>query len=232
MVLCTDPNIETWTPNFTESGLANPTRERLTFRGKVLCNSLGSVDWLETPTQVEICDHCGTPGCASGGYVHVSRVGDLILWTSPQISDEDDFARGQHTAAWPRATFSALVFPRSTWIDLAAKFLGMPLSDQVVDVNGRAICDAWMHRAGPDRPPRDLAEALRVTLVACDTLDNTAAFDAVDHWLDRLLSLNSDSAPRLLASSHPHGQIETLYFDGPGSADWAAFALIEGRPFP
>lgn len=41
-------------------------------------------DWATTPLQAQICDACGTVGCASGGYIHLSVLRDFVFWTTPR----------------------------------------------------------------------------------------------------------------------------------------------------
>jgi hypothetical protein len=47
--------------------------------GTTVVNMLSLVDWGEDPVQVEICDACGTLGCAIGGYVAPRRLGPYVV---------------------------------------------------------------------------------------------------------------------------------------------------------
>lgn len=47
--------------------------------GRTLVNMLELVEWGEDPVQVEICDACGTVGCATGGYVAPRRLGSYVV---------------------------------------------------------------------------------------------------------------------------------------------------------
>ncbi len=232
MVFCSSPQIQTWTPSFRDSGLANPIWHRLRLDGVDLCNSLESVDWRASPTQVELCDHCGSPGCASGGYVQVSRIGDLILWPDPQVPGDDDFARAQYAKAWPLTSLGAIAFPASVWNQLATGFPDIPRFDDIAAASSRAVCDAWVSGPGRDTSATDLVSSLGERLVACDTLDNRTAIAAVDAWINRLLSPGSAAQLRLIERDTLTATIETLYFDGPSSADWPAFARVNDRLYP
>jgi len=90
MVFCSSPSFETWSPDFSSSELTNPTWTRLRLDRTELCNSLEFVDWINNPVQVQICDACGTVGCASGGYIHLSTIGEFVIWTRPQLSNATD----------------------------------------------------------------------------------------------------------------------------------------------
>jgi hypothetical protein len=79
----TSPLVEQWSPDFSSSGLPNPIWTRVKFRGAELYNSLEWTEWNRNPVQVQICDTCGNARLPSGGYVHVSAVQDILLWTAP-----------------------------------------------------------------------------------------------------------------------------------------------------
>ncbi len=40
--------------------------------------------------QTILCDACGHVQCASGGWVHISRLGEYVLWSAPQSSEHED----------------------------------------------------------------------------------------------------------------------------------------------
>src|SRR5262245_57164587 len=108
MKICSDIGLEKWRPDFSSSGQKSPTWTRSRCEGVELFNSLESTTWTENPVQVVLCDACGHEGCASGGYVHVSRLGDFVLWTTPQIDAEDEWKATQYYAAWPLRRFGSL----------------------------------------------------------------------------------------------------------------------------
>ncbi len=43
-------------------------------------NAVDVVGWGDALMQLEICGHCGTPGCNPGNYVAPRRAGDWVLW--------------------------------------------------------------------------------------------------------------------------------------------------------
>lgn len=83
MLYCQEAAVESWSPDFSDSGGITPVWTRVRYGRIVLCNSLEWADWQTNPVQVEICDQCGTSACASGGYVHVAVLNDVVLWTMP-----------------------------------------------------------------------------------------------------------------------------------------------------
>src|SRR5438093_13449493 len=107
-------SLEKWRPNFSSSGQTSPEWARITCSGIELCNSLDWLDWPENPVQVQICDACGTPGCSSGGYVHISKLGELMLWTKPHINDSDDWEATQYAPASAVRRAGSVVIPKAT----------------------------------------------------------------------------------------------------------------------
>src|SRR6185436_15369737 len=92
MFVCDQLRTEVWRPDFSTSEQTSRTWTRVTCRGLQIANSLEWADWLENPVQVILCDACGHAGCASGGYVHVSRLHEHVLWSAPQISPGSEYA--------------------------------------------------------------------------------------------------------------------------------------------
>src|SRR5262245_3369260 len=98
MLFCEEIHLDVWRPDFSSSGQSSPMWTRVTCLGNVLCNSLEWVQWEENPVQVVVCDSCGHEGCSSGGYAHLSRLHDWLVWTRPEIDEGDAWARDQYEA--------------------------------------------------------------------------------------------------------------------------------------
>jgi hypothetical protein len=67
------------------SGVASSEQAALPYdallaEGVELAHMLGSIDWKEEPVQVDLCEACGSPGCASGGYVAIRRLGPFVVF--------------------------------------------------------------------------------------------------------------------------------------------------------
>src|SRR5688572_27017897 len=115
MKICSDITLEKWTPNFSSSGQVSPSWTRSRCEKVELFNSLEWIAWTENPVQVVLCEACGCDGCAVGGYAHISRLGDFVLWTRPQIAPEETWEAMQYDAAPPLKRFGALAIPKHTW---------------------------------------------------------------------------------------------------------------------
>jgi hypothetical protein len=163
----------------------------------------------------------------------VSRFDSFVLWTTPQDIDvADEWAVSQHESAHALKKLGAIAIPNETWMGWKAVVHDLPAPSVFPRANGRALAEAWA--LGPGRPARleALVQMLRHRLAACDTLQTEEAIHRVERWLawfhDR------ESVPILATLQSPGSlgaTVETLYFDGPRSEDWIAFARRGEREF-
>jgi hypothetical protein len=203
-------------------------------RGAEICNSLEQVEWTTNPVQVIVCSHCGTPGCAYGGYVHMSRLAQYVLWTTPQIEvSDDDEPSALYAPLFALRKLGAIAVDPGAWMRWEAVSSKLPKAASLPQANGRAVAEAWA--LGPGRPVNlgELVPMLRARLLGCDTLNPTDAIGRIERCLGRLQSLAMKPAPGSLQPLASVGaSVETLYFDGPKEEDWAALAVKDDLDFP
>src|SRR5262249_49678218 len=154
----------------------SPTWTRVRYGQVELCNSLEWADWTVNPVQVQICDACGTPGCASGGYIHISALNALVLWTLPQpdgIWESDTFD------TTPTERFGSLAFPQPVWESFRSAAHEVPDIETLPRSDGNAVRDAWIAAPGRPKVPHDLLPWLRSHLLAADTLEPAVAIEHI-----------------------------------------------------
>ncbi len=231
MRICADLSLREWTPDFSSSGQPSPTWTSVRCLGKEICNSLEGPEWTENPVQVLLCDACGIEGCASGGYVHLSRLDGFVLWTAPQIPMDplDEWTETQYGPAFFLGRLGAIAIPEDTWNGWRSLVDGVPSVSQLPPANGPALADAW--RLGPGRPMHvgELLPMLQARLLGCDTLETVDAIERVRRWLERLG--DGPIAGTLRRPDAVDARVETLYFDGPAEQDWPAFAVRDDVEF-
>jgi hypothetical protein len=228
MKICSDIALEKWTPNFSSSGLVSPTWTRARSEKVELFNSLEWVAWTDNPVQVVLCDACGHVGCAVGGYVHVSRLGNFVLWSRPQVDAEETLEVAQYEAAWPLKRFGAIAIPKNAWEEWRT-VASVPQIDALTPANGRAIFDAWFLAPARSRRVDEIVPMLKEGLLGTDSLELSDAIERVARWIERLKDSSACFANASLRSPTAIGaRIETLYFDGPADEDWPAFAISDG----
>jgi hypothetical protein len=232
MKVCSHITLEKWTPNFNSSGQVSPTWTRSRCEGVELFNSLESTTWTDNPVQVVLCEACGHKGCASGGYLHVSHLGDFVLWTTPQIDPEDDWQATQYYAAWPVRRFGAVAIPKSTWEDWRT-VSPLPDIETLAPANGAAIFDAWFQAPARARLIDEIVPMLKSGLLGTTSLELGDAIDRVTRWIDRLKDTSLSFRHSALRSPAAIGaRIETLYFDGHAEEDWPALAICDEGDYP
>jgi hypothetical protein len=232
MFFCDHATLDVWSPDFSTSGLANPTWTRAKCGDVELSNSLEWTDWAANPTQVQICDACGTPGCASGGYVHLSALREVVLWTIPRRQTADALD-GKLFPATRIARFGAIAFPKSVWASFHGAAVEVPDAADLPRSDAESICDAWI--TGPGRPSDAdrVVDWLRARLLAADTLDVQEAIGLVEHWIGRFRErARAEIDGSILPVKSAGAAIEKLYFDGPGAEDWPALAHYDGALVP
>lgn len=237
MIRITDTQFETWKPDFSSSGQDDPTWTRA-FDGDVLfCNSLEGVEWDDRPVQVVICGSCGTPACASGHYVHISRLGShVVLWTPPQIDSPDAFERDQYTTLGHVERHGSVVFSFDEWTRWHDRIGAVPTPEKFPPANGRTLADAWrLTVSGPLRVDdlSDLPSRLEEHAMASDTMEVEEAISRVKSlcaWLSE--AWEREVRERIHTVSELGVSIETLYTDGSRDWDWPAFAVLDSRSVP
>ena len=232
MLLCDHPTLDVWTPDFSTSGLANPTWTRAKCGDLELCNSLEWTGWATNPVQVQICDACGTAGCASGGYVHISTLKDAVLWTMPR-RETSDTPEGKLFPASSVARFGAIAFPKSVWTSFRGAAVEVPDAVDLPRSDGQSICDGWI--AGPGRPMNadSVVDWLRTRLLAADTFDVPTVIRSVEQWIGWFRERARAEIDRSILPVESAGAvIEKFYFDGPGAEDWPALAHYDGALVP
>jgi hypothetical protein len=236
MLVGAEVEIQAWRPNFSSSGQRSPAWSRLLVDGRELCNALEDVDWSPNPVQVELCDACGTPGCASGGYADLSRLGEQVLWTPAVTDGEDDWARDQYAPAWVLVDGGAALFPPASWQRLRERFGALPAAATLVPTTRRMLAEAWRAQARRRLAGQTLAETMehaRRLVLTSDRWDRdeaVAMLTRVAGWLGA--DPHAPVEGELLPAARTGAVIETFYTDGPTDEDWPALGVHNGRLTP
>ena len=228
MILVDNAVLELWSPDFSSSGQSNPTWTRLRQDRWVLANSLEAPEWLDDPVQVVICDACGTVGCASGSYVHVSRTKKYIVWTAPQMNEPDPFEQDEYQAAFPIREAGLVLIPREHWDAWADERASMPVSREFPKLTGGALAEAWrwsMPAANRAPTVRQMSHFVAKRALACESFEvaeAAAIIDSLATWLRERREANIDGEFERV--SHDR-RTETIYFEVPIGEGWSAFEV-------
>jgi len=202
--------------------------------GFLLTNSVEWVEWSDNPVQVIICAACGYSHCASGDYVHISRLGDLVLWSVPQFDESDEWMASQYTPPAAVRRFGAIGVPESEWRRLHALSDRVPSSQAIAPATRRALADSWRLSAqGPARAERleSVLPTLRRQLRATDSLAPDGAIERLEPLVAWLAE--DPEAPvegRICRAGSVGATVTTLSFDGSREHDWPALAFVASQP--
>ncbi len=231
MIYLDQPILEPWNPSFAGSGRPNPDWTRLRCGPWLLSNSLEATEWTGNPVQVVVCDACGHAGCASGGYVHMSRTPSFVVWTVPQLEDPDPIEFTQYRAAYPVRMSAVVLIDRDRWDAWAGEWEGLPRSSDLPDVTGRTLSDAW-RRSMPvaNRAPvlEQVPDFIRDRARASDT----AGVPEIASVLRALVADFTACMGKAIAGDvvRTSRRPETIYFDAPAGDEWPAVHLEERIP--
>lgn len=87
-----------WTPrefkakpkkmDFSSSGQGSVEVTAIYADDENLANAIELMDFEGDPIQFQVCDHCGFPGCSSGGWLSIRKLGEVTLMV-PAFSEMD-----------------------------------------------------------------------------------------------------------------------------------------------
>jgi hypothetical protein len=228
MLVCLEPKLVPWTPNL--AGQQPPRWTKLVCDEVELCNSLEESEWVNNPVQVQTCEACGTPGCASDGYVHVSRLGDHLLWTRPFFADPGGDLGAQYAPSDSLRRRGAVLIPRPAWSEWAKTFSNLLPFNHFPETRQIDLFHAWIAEArgaGRVESLDALEPMLRERLLACDSIDVQEALRLVGAFVNRVREdLLAKVDGHFRPASDAAARIETFYFDGPADEDWPALAFM------
>lgn len=243
VLVCANAEFIPWRPDFSSSQQASPYWTKLICGAEQLSNSIDAVDWFDDPAvQVELCESCGLAGCASGGYVHVSRLGRHLLWTPPHVDLNDPFESYQYRPSKPLRRYGGIAIPLDEWERWRRQFVNLPPADAFAQAARRDLLAAWRGEAQIFREfddPTRLVQLVRERAVAADpsSVDQALAdVEAIADWLTA--APDTPVKGELVSLLGEEAVVETIYLDVPDTFDrphlreWSGAARIAGKVSP
>lgn len=220
---------ERWFADLSSAGLGSADCLRVVDGDRVLTNALDQIDWSEQPTQTILCEECMIPGCAEGGRVQTSTLGEHVIWTAPEERAEQDFNVRAREIATPALWASgSLAFTTPAWDAWEAR--GAPSRDRLPPTTRRELESAW-RMASPVKSHTAssgaLATALREAWLSTEPQTVTGVPDALaalQAWFEEAPADPVDGA--LQRAEAIGAQVVTLTFEGGSTVwDWQAYAI-------
>jgi len=228
--------VERWFADLSSAGLGSADCLRVVDGDLVLTNAFDAIDWSERPTQVMLCEACMIPGCAVGGRIQASTLGEHVLWTAPSERAEQDFNVGPKEITTPGLWASgSFAFTERAW--RAWQERGAPSRHQLPHVTRGELESAW-RMACPLKSRAASRDALSALLREAWLSTEPHNTTGVPEALARLQAWFREHPGSLADGSLQHPQtidakVVTLTFDhGSTVRDWHAFAIHEEAILP
>lgn len=127
-----NPKLQPTTLDFSSSGQAHFQATKLIADGVELMNAIELVDWDDDKVQVSICDHCGTVGCSSGGWIVLRSSGDLVLLMPAfEAMRDDDWSRTEFSPPYFVADKGTAYLDNQTYKSLREQFSSFPSLEKI-----------------------------------------------------------------------------------------------------
>jgi hypothetical protein len=215
MFFCKSPTLVEWHP--PPHSNQHPLWTKLIADGVMLSNSIEYANWRASPVYPIVCESCWCAECGPA-FAVIVRLAENLLWLPP---NQDDFP----DLWWPVISEPVLMSER-TWEWLRQKFPNMPAAESYPLATRRDLATLWMAEMPEVVRTSQLRklEPLVSTALASDPLDLEAARYAIGqivNWVEE--RPKEPVAGKLLRDDEI--EINTLFFDGPPTTLWPAFAI-------
>lgn len=228
MLLCGKPEFVSWEPDLSSSGGGSPTWTKMVCDGVELCNSMELISWERNPVQVYLCEQCGYEGCAEGGYVHIVRLGDFVLWSMPQIDASDDWEVSHYRALRALHDRGAVLIGVDTWDRWRARYTSLPEPGRLPPARRLDVAGAWLleiPQAVRVHSVDGLATMLRKHFVASTNMTLEQVSEVIDQIVGWVIGAPEQ---RVVGALRRIGdvdvEVEEVYLDAPTIPAWPAFA--------
>jgi hypothetical protein len=237
MLACSALTTSVWSPDLSSSGRDQPRWTRIACDGTELINGLESVAWDAPNIQVQVCEECGTPDCEIGGYVRVTRLADIVLWSAPRPDLEHDWGQEvavtQFTPSVAVQRHGGVIISGDAWEQLRRASQSVPALGDLPPSTRADVEQVWLAEArrGQVFDPASRQE-LRRQLIAAHPIDLEAAATYVERlagWFRAEPDAVIDGAFTPVRPDDP--ALVTLYLDQP-EREWTALFVSDEQASP
>lgn len=127
-----DPKFESVTLDFSSSGQGHFQATQLISGDIKLMNAIELMDWDDDKVQVSICDHCGTVGCSSGGWIVFRSSGNFVLLMPAfDAMREDNWSKAEYSPPYFLTDKGTAYFDKHTYESLREQSSLFPPFEQI-----------------------------------------------------------------------------------------------------
>lgn len=217
--------------DFSSAGLARGWSQRLLADDVEVANLLSFIDWRADDVQLLVCKSCGSPGCASGGWVTLRRAGEVVLILPSFGRIATGVVEIQEHAPPPYLMDRGIILlDSSAYCSLRAQVSRAPVQSEL-----RALTGAEAARVVQWEAPRGVLG--RIPDPVAPKRESFLAFED-DLDLDRGLELLASAIGWIEVASEvrirPKGLLgrgPVACLDLPGAPTWAPLATGPGGPY-
>lgn len=210
----------------TMKGISKWTELR--FQDKVLCNTLEYVCWEVNPVQLLLCETCGVIDCSNEGYVHISKMGEYILWSPPP--GDASKTLGIRNRLDSLSEWGSLLIPLSVWeVMVGSDLSAFPIATR------QTLMLSWFleyYRYEDLGSMPETLDQIRQRLVGGSSLDMPVILENLEKlaaWFE--VAPEEPLRGNLIQANRVSEQIEILYLERP-AREWPAFAITDGKVHP
>jgi hypothetical protein len=204
--------------DFSSAGLGQRRVTSLYADGERLANGLELLEFDAATLQVEVCEDCGIPHCATGGWVSLRRLGSSVLWL-PCFDEMGKGGAAVNEYAPPNYRYGSPCFGQGTYAQLRSREPRFPPIDDLRPIRSRDLARLMQLEAPgralgcfPDQP------FLKTDLVVASDHDRPTVLDALERLL--LAAWERDVPVAATPSATP----VTLFLDLPHTPSWTPLA--------
>jgi hypothetical protein len=215
--------------DFSSSGQGRRAGTAVSAAGIRLFNAIELVDVGFSATQVEVCEYCGVPQCAPGGWVAFRRIGERVVWVPAWVEMEN--GKGEMSEYSPPSFLQSRGAPVSSapaWDRLRALQSGLPDAHALPQINSReaALLCQWSAPGRVLGTFPDVPRTRRDLLIAVSDGDLGTEAECVDQCLRD--HYEGKQAMELVPQHISVTPIE-FWLDLPGTPSWKSFGHIDAR---
>lgn len=216
------------TMDFSSSGQQKVEVTTVYADGEKIANAVELMDFEEDPVQFEVCDHCGFPGCASGGWLSIRKLGELTLMI-PAFSamEEGAWEASEYCPPYFTRTKGSMLLAKDNYRDLVALLPKLPRAESIRPISPYELARLLQWEApfrvfGEYPQPVDFRRELLCTTSAADDAD------AVRRLLELMRCLESgDIRPELTPINEADEKV-SFFLDASDFIEWQPLVRKSG----
>lgn len=224
--------------DFSSSGQGTVNVTVLYADGEKLMNAIELIELNADPIQLHVCDHCGYPGCSSGEWVSIRRIGQSVLLIPPfMFMDEGEWEASEYDPPYFTREKGSILMRGEKYEELRGFVNNLPIIGEIKKVSPYETCRILQWEA-PFKIFGDYPNpvSFKKDLLCTTSFPNDEV--AVNELMSLMNSLQSNKIDIDLVPISREGEKISFFLEGSEFIEWApmikdikGFRLIFGHVF-